>query len=120
MPEKKILIIDDEPNVCEFLSEFLLTRGFQTVSCYDGREALNTIQRENFDLIILDLIMPVMNGIQFLEALQNVPIQTPIIVLSGIKDHKIAQTSMELGALEFVPKPIDLTYLENVILMNLI
>ncbi len=118
MSKYNILIVDDEPNVCNFLTEFLDFKGFTSRSTLSGKEALSVLNSEHFDLVLLDLIMPEMNGFETLERIRKDQPKLPIIILTGVKDKNVANDSMEMGAVDFIPKPIDLERLENSILIN--
>ncbi|PIS27974.1 MAG: hypothetical protein COT43_07705 [Candidatus Marinimicrobia bacterium CG08_land_8_20_14_0_20_45_22] len=118
MSRYNILIVDDEPNVCNFLTEFLEYKGFTSHSTLSGKEALSALSSEHFDLVLLDLIMPEMNGFEILERIRKDQPKLPVIILTGVKDKNIANDSIAMGAVDFIPKPIDLERLENSILIN--
>ncbi|HCK98568.1 MAG TPA: hypothetical protein DHW42_00480 [Candidatus Marinimicrobia bacterium] len=119
MSKNKILVIDDEPNVCSFLAEYLAYKGFETRISQSGLEALQIIGVEDFDLILLDLIMPGMNGMEFLEIMKKMGKKTPVIIVTGVKDKNVANDTMEMGAVDFIPKPIDLDRLEQSLIINI-
>ena len=74
MNKNRILIVDDEPNVCQFLSEYLEYKGFETQISQSGKEALKYLETDTFDAILLDLIMPEMNGLEVLEKIRQMKI----------------------------------------------
>lgn len=119
MSKNKILVIDDEPNVCSFLAEYLVYKGFEAQISYSGLEALQRIEVEDFDMILLDLIMPGMNGIEFLEIMKELDKKIPVIIVTGLKDKNVANDTMEMGAVDFIPKPIDLDRLEQSLILNI-
>lgn len=119
MEKNRILIVDDEPNVCQFLSEYLEYRGFGTRISNSGNEALQYLQKENFDAILLDLIMPGMNGLEVLEKIHQMNITIPVIIVTGVKDKDVADEAIKLGAVDFIPKPIDLDRLEQSLIVNI-
>ena len=119
MIRNKILIVDDEPNVCNFLSEFLDYKGFESTITLSGKEALNQLESEDFDLVLLDLIMPEMNGFEVLERINQMDNKVPVIILTGVRDQNVANDSMEMGAVDFISKPIDLERLEQSIIVNI-
>jgi len=118
MVKKKILVVDDERNVCEFLEEFLEFKEFETFSALSGVEALRLIREHRFDLVLLDIIMPGMNGMEVLEKIKLVQPDIPIIVVSGVRDRKMADNVLRMGAADYIPKPIDLERLEQMIMLN--
>ncbi|NEX63705.1 response regulator [Noviherbaspirillum galbum] len=92
MTRKKVLIVDDNEPLCTTILELLSLRGFDGVAAYDGQEALQVLRvDENFGLILLDILMPVMDGMQFVENMrQEFPRlfeSIPIVMLSAIADH---------------------------------
>lgn len=119
MPKSKILIIDDEPNVCQFIGEFLEFKGYEISSAYSGEKALALLGDNSFDLILLDLIMPGMNGLEVLEEIKRTEKDIPIIIVTGVKDKKVAADALKMGAIDFITKPIDLDVLEESIMLNI-
>ena len=74
---KKILVVDDDKNICELLNIYLKTEDYEVVFAYDGSEAITTAKKENPDLIVLDVMMPVINGweaCKLIRQFTNVPI----------------------------------------------
>jgi len=119
MNKNRILIVDDEPNVCQFLSEYLEYKGFETQISYSGAKALKYLKTESFDAILLDLIMPEMNGLEVLEKIREMKIMIPVIIVTGVKDKNVAEDAIKLGAVDFIPKPIDLDRLEQSLIVNI-
>ncbi len=119
MTKNRILIVDDEPNVCQFLSEYLEYKGFETQICQSGKEALEYLKTDVFDAILLDLIMPEMNGLEVLEKIRQMKIMIPVIIVTGVKDKNVADDAIKLGAADFIPKPIDLDRLEQSLIVNI-
>ncbi|MBO8151285.1 MAG: response regulator [Candidatus Neomarinimicrobiota bacterium] len=114
----KVLIVDDEKNVCEFLVEFLKFKGFEADVANTGEEAIKKIREEKYDLVLLDLVMPGINGIDVLKFLNDNKINIPVIMVSGVRDEKVIKNTIELGAKDYIPKPIDLEKLENSIFFH--
>jgi len=114
----KVLIVDDEKNVCEFLVEFLKFKGFEADVANTGEEAIKKIREEKYDLVLLDLVMPGINGIDVLKFLNDNKINVPVIMVSGVRDEKVIKNTIELGAKDYIPKPIDLEKLENSIFFH--
>jgi len=116
---KKILVVDDEAFVCEFLEEFLSLKGYHVETVLSGQAALNALNEKKFNLVILDIIMPKMDGTEVLRKIKQKQIDVPVLIVSGIKDISIARELIDLGAISFVPKPIDLNILEENVLINI-
>lgn len=111
MEKKKILIVDDNREFCEILSKFLLMEeDFEIIGiAKDGLEALDKITEENPDVLILDIIMPHLDGLGVLESLhKRNPKEMPkIVILSAVGQDQVTQRAIELGADYYVVKPFD-------------
>lgn len=103
-----ILVVDDLPTNIELLEALLVPRGYKVVTANDGREALDLIVQAPPDLILLDLMMPEMDGFEVLTRLRNmkeVP-YIPTILLTGVQEHTTRIKGLEMGADDFLNKPI--------------
>ena len=107
----KILIIDDDPKIGWILSEGL-SSSMEFVSARDGIEGIQMVSTEKPDLVLLDIKMPGMNGLEVLEKLNKMPIRPEVIMLSGHGETKNIVHSMHLGAAEFINKPFDVKEVE--------
>ncbi len=115
----QILVVDDEPAVRELLMTFLTDRGFSVEGAEDGHEALALAQRLNPKVIFLDIAMPGMDGIETLKRLRKEAPESNVIMISGHADHNMALKALDLGAFDFIQKPFDLAYLQNVVLLKM-
>jgi len=102
--EKRILIVDDELSILKFLRSNLEDRGYVVISATNGEEALHLIERELPDLIILDVMMPKMDGFEVCRRLREWS-QIPIIMLSARGDEKDKVKCLDLGADDYIVKP---------------
>ncbi len=100
-----ILIIDDEANMLDMLSAALSREGYQITTAVDGRQGLEYAAESSFDFILCDLKMPVMDGLQFLEAAKKEKIEATIIMMSAFATVDTAVQAMKCGAYDFVTKP---------------
>lgn len=105
-----VLVVDDEPDIVDFLTTVLQDEGYQTAVARDGYEAVTKIREVEPALIILDLMMPHMSGFGVLDALRDMSNKSrpSIIVLSAKSTHQDILDALEKGADDFVPKPFDL------------
>ncbi|MFN2216832.1 MAG: response regulator transcription factor [Anaerolineales bacterium] len=101
---KKILVVDDEKRLVTLVSEYLIQSGFRVVSAYDGREALELARQEKPDLIILDLMMPEMDGYEFMQEHRK-EFDTPIILLTARVEDDEKVIGLEMGADDYITKP---------------
>jgi two-component system chemotaxis response regulator CheY len=110
---KKILSVDDSPSVRKLVEFTLKSKGFQVASAGDGQEALEIMAEEQFDAIILDINMPRMDGLEFLQkrGLDDAYASVPVIVLTteGLEGDR--DRAMELGARAYIVKPFKPTQL---------
>ena len=104
MKPKKILIIEDEKPIARALELKLVHAGFEAKAVFNGEDGVALFQKETFDLILLDLIMPKMDGFKVLEALKEKKIETPVIILSNLSQEDDERRAKALGAKEFFIK----------------
>ncbi|MFQ5894797.1 MAG: response regulator [Nitrospinota bacterium] len=108
----KILVVDDEPGVVVFLREFLAHRGYGVAVAYDGAEALRRVREDPPHLMLLDVRMPGLDGLEVLQRAKALRPQLGIIMVTAAHDVEIAKEAIRLGADDYITKPIDLGYLE--------
>ena len=101
----KILVVDDEPDMLENLTTILKRAGFESVSCAGGAEALACLPRENPDLIVTDLKMRGMDGVELLERVRTENGAIPLIMITGYATIEAAVEAMKRGAADFLAKP---------------
>lgn len=102
----RILIVDDERNVRLNYRVTLETEGFDVVEAPDGTAALSALAEANFDLVILDMRMPEMGGLELLETMRQKSIQTPAVIITAYGDIPHAVRAIKLGAIDFLEKPL--------------
>lgn len=102
---KKILIIEDEHSIATLLSYNLVQAGFETVVANDGKEGYELALKENFALIVLDLMLPSMDGVEVCKSLRQQKVNTPIIMLTAKDDEFDKVLGLELGADDYMTKP---------------
>lgn len=116
MEKKKVLVVDDSLLIRKLLQDFLEKKGYTVLLAEDGKEALEMINKDMPDMMLLDITMPVMDGIEVLEKLKKINVNLPVIIVTNTADIKIARETLEKGAYDYVTKPIDFDYLELSIL----
>ena len=102
---KKILIVDDEKSIVDILSFNLGREGYETMAAYDGEAGLTLALEENPDLILLDLMLPKMNGFDVCKAVREKNTSTPIIMLTARESESDKVFGLELGADDYITKP---------------
>lgn len=119
MPEQKtILVVDDDLSMLDNLADILELNGFRVLKASDGLQALETLQEQNPDLILADVMMPEMNGYQLYQRVRRIPkfIQIPFIFLTARGEIEDVRFGKELGADDYLLKPIQAEDLMAVIL----
>jgi len=101
---KKILVIDDEPKIVEICRDYLKAGGYEVVSAADGPNGLSAIRREKPDLIVLDLMLPGMDGLDLCRQLRRES-NVPVIMLTARVDEADKLVGLELGADDYITKP---------------
>jgi two-component system response regulator AtoC len=109
---KRILAVDDEPSMRRLLEISLKQAGYQPVLANQGREALDALRQGGIDLVVSDLHMPGMGGIQLLEAMHQEGMETPVIIVTAHGEISTAVQAMKLGASDYILRPFDLETLE--------
>jgi DNA-binding NtrC family response regulator len=107
MEKRVILVVEDDPTVGESIRLLLRKRGYSILLASNGREGLHQFRQKSVDLVITDLVMPKMDGIELLEAVKNVKPETEVIVISAQGTIEKAVQAMKLGAFDFIEKPIN-------------
>lgn len=107
----RVLLVDDEPSVCQLLNDALLRAGYQCKSCSSGEEALNALEREPFDVVITDLYMPGISGISLLEKGRKVRPDSAFLMATGELDARVGVQAMKQGAADYLVKPFPVTTL---------
>jgi two-component system, response regulator, stage 0 sporulation protein F len=111
----KILIVDDEIWVRELLEEFLNLQGYQVTLAANGEEALNKIDQDRPDVVLLDIKMPGINGLEVLGTIKGLDKKIGIIMLSAFGDFDTVQKALEMGADHFIEKPFDLDRISKIL-----
>ncbi len=110
---KKILIVDDQSEVREFLSDFLTLKGFDVVLASNGKEALEVLDEEHPDAAVVDVEMPVMNGMQFSRKVLAQKSGFPILIITAFLKKYSENDFLDLGVRSVLQKPIDLNILQT-------
>jgi two-component system, OmpR family, response regulator RpaA len=103
----RVLVIDDEPAIADVLRMLLEFRGHEVLTANDGSRGFATAQRQSPDVIVLDLMMPVMDGFTALEALRSDErtAEIPVVILSALGSPEVRRRCQDLGARTFLQKP---------------
>ena len=115
-----ILVVDDDADVRDVLTRYLKRRGYIVDSASNGEEALASVLANDPDVMLLDIYLPKMSGLEVLYEIQDEGVHTRTIALSGIPDDRMIKSTKELGAVAFLAKPFDFAALTAQIDANLL
>ncbi len=102
----KILVVDDEEMSIKLIEMQLMKDNHQILTSTDGREAVDIIKNEQPDLVISDIMMPFMSGLELLEIIKVENKKIPVILISALDDVEVVQTAIGMGADDFIIKPV--------------
>ena len=111
----KILIVDDEVKTGRFLKRFLEIKGYDVITSNNGEDALKKAKNGKPDIILLDIKMPGMDGIEVLRCVREFDKDVCIIMVTVVNDKSTGTEALKSGADEYITKPINLNYLDKVI-----
>jgi len=109
----RVLVVDDDPAAVELLREFLTAKGYQVITAGDGAEGLRRVKEERPHLVLLDIQMPKMDGLEVLRQLRQIDQKVGVIMVTAVNEEETARQAMALGAFDYITKPLDLQYLEQ-------
>ncbi len=113
--ESRVIVVDDEPGMREFLEIMLQKDGYGVETASDGPEALEKIDASLFDLAVVDIQMPIMNGIEVLKNIREKSPDTTVIMITAYASHETAIEAMKLGAYDYITKPFKIDEIKLVI-----
>ncbi|MBI4413647.1 MAG: response regulator [candidate division NC10 bacterium] len=109
----KVLVVDDEPEAVELLVEFLSSKGYEVLTATSGEEALRRVKEDRPHLVLLDIRMPKMSGLEVLRRIREIDAEMGIIMVTAVNEEDVGRQALELGAFDYIVKPLDLKYLER-------
>ena len=112
---KSILIVDDQKDFCTVLSDSLSQDRYRVITAFDGKMALQLAKKEKPDLMLLDIKMPGMDGIEVLRKIKKMKKEIAVIMFTAYGTLETARKAMKLGAYDYVTKPVDLFLLKSLV-----
>ena len=109
----RVLVVDDERANVELLTDFLREKGYEVSTAFNGAEALQKVKEERPHVVLLDICMPVMDGMEVLKRVREIDREVGVIVVTGINEEETGRKSLAMGAFDYITKPLDLHYLEK-------
>ena len=113
----RILVVDDEVAVCDLLNDFLTLKGYEVFTASDGCTAINKVKEVRPHLVMLDIVMPGISGIEVLKEIKKLNPKTGVIMITAVPDQGTITESIDLGAYDYIRKPMDLKHVENVVMI---
>ena len=114
MGKRQVLVIDDEPGVRESL-RMLLKQSYEVLTAVSGNEGMQLLSKHAVDVVLLDILMPGMDGLEVLEEIKQRNLSAQVVMLTATKTVKTAVTAMKLGAFDYVTKPFDIDELQVIV-----
>ena len=115
----RILVVDDEAPIREVLTEYFATEGYAVEVATSGVEALTAIRGRRADLVLLDVRMPGLDGVQVLRRIRELDDSVPVIMVTANEDVGLAKETLKLGAFDYIAKPFDFEYLDRAVAAGL-
>ena len=111
----RILVVDDDDSVIRVMQQFFATAGYRVEFAQHGGDALTLVQHDPPDLVLLDLMMPGMNGVEVLQRILALRATLPVIIVTARADATLAEQTRALGAFAYVTKPFEFAYLARIV-----
>ncbi len=115
METLRILVVDDDPSICNMVTRFLEMNNYQGDVAHNGKEALELLEKNSYQLVLSDIKMPEMDGISFMQAAKEVKADLLFIIMSGYGTLESAIQALKLGAINFIKKPLSVIELISTI-----
>jgi len=112
---QRVLVVDDEPQAVELLEEFLTAKGYAVVGASGGAEALHRLKEERPHLMLLDIRMPEMGGLEVLRRAREIDREVGIVMITAVNEESMGREALRMGAYDYITKPLDFDYLERVL-----
>lgn len=111
----RVLVADDDYNIRNLLKQFLSRKGHEVFTSQDGLETLQVVKLVKLDFVLLDIVMPHVDGVRILMELKKLNPEISVIMMTGLLDEEIGKEVLHLGAYDYITKPFDLNYLNTVL-----
>jgi len=104
----KVLIVDDDPSMCETLEDILEIEGYETETALDGKKALEVVEKKNFDVILMDFKMPEMNGVEAFRSIKKIRQDAKVLFVTAYYNEDEVRNAMSNCAMGICHKPLDI------------
>jgi len=121
VPSKgRVLVVDDDEQILSLLKRFLERKGYEVRTAPNGVDGLAMVKVHRPHVMLLDLNMPVMNGMEVLQRLRDIDKEVAVMVITGTGDEGLGREALQKGAMDYISKPLDLKYLETTLMVKLL
>jgi len=117
---ERILVVDDEIAIRNLLKKFLSLKGYEVHTALNGPTAISKLKEVRPHIVLLDVLMPGIGGIDVLKKIKKIDPLVGIIMVTGVLDRELAKRTIELGAYDYITKPMDFNYLETIVRVKII
>lgn len=114
---RTILIVDDEKDIRELLEGFFSSLGYKTLTAGDLNQTVFVLNREDPDIVFLDIVLPGINGLEILQLLKKVKESIIVVMMSGYATESKAKSALQIGAFDYLSKPFDLAHVRDMLSM---
>lgn len=112
----RVLVVDDEPESCRMIGNFLRRRGFEVEVAYSGEECLAKMPQSNFDIVLLDITMKNMDGLLTLKRIKEINPKVKVVMVTALANNDVFSQAKTFGASDYIVKPFDFSMLESSLL----
>jgi len=112
----KLLVVDDEADVCDFVKKFFEDRNYTVYVAHDGEEALRSVKNRKPNIVLLDIRMKRMDGIETLKRIKELDKEVVVIMVTAVEDKDKMEEALSLGAKDYITKPLVLEDLERTVI----
>ena len=112
----KLLVVDDEMDICDFVKNFFKERNFNVFVAHNGKEAVELVKTEKPGIVLLDMMMPIMDGLEALKLIKEIDDKINVIMVTAVEDTEMYEEAKRHGAMEYITKPLMLEQLERTVM----
>ncbi len=117
---ERILVVDDEIHVVRLLQKHLVSKSYEVYTAMNGIEAIQKVKDVRPHIVLLDIIMPGMGGIDTLKEIKKINSKIVVIMITAVIDEELAKRALQLGANDYITKPLDLKRVETIVFVNIL
>jgi len=117
---ERILVVDDEIHVVRLLQKYLSSKAYEVHTATNGMEAIKKVKEIQPHIVLLDIIMPDMGGMITLQEIKKIDPKIVVMIVTAVIDEELAKRALQLGADDYITKPLDLKYIEKTVMTKIL